>query len=77
MEIGNVSCALATWRKKSSNNKQEIIDNNLTHDILASISKTNITNGPENSSDYVYIAGTRQYILGSTGLHPWRFKMLI
>ena len=35
---------------------------------LTYTSVTNIDNGPENSSDYVYVAGTRQYILGSTGL---------
>lgn len=31
-------------------------------------SVTNIDNGPENSSDYVYVAGTTQYILVSGGL---------
>ena len=41
--------------------------------ILGSItltytSVTNLDNGPENSSDFVYIAGTRQYILVSGGL---------
>jgi len=37
---------------------------------LTYTSVTNIDNGPENSSDsdYVYVAGTRQYILGSEGL---------
>lgn len=35
---------------------------------LTYTSVTNIDNGPENSSDYVYLAGTRQYILGSGGL---------
>lgn len=31
-------------------------------------SVTNIDNGPENAADYVYLAGTRQYIVDSTGL---------
>jgi len=30
-------------------------------------SVTNIDNGPENSADYVYLAGTRQYIVDSAG----------
>ena len=30
-------------------------------------SVTNLDNGPENSSDYVYVSGTRQYILVSGG----------
>ena len=35
---------------------------------LTYTSVTNLDNGPENSSDYVYVAGTRQYILVSGGL---------
>jgi hypothetical protein len=37
---------------------------------LTYTSVTNIDNGPENAADYVYLAGTRQYILDSTGLKP-------